>query len=442
MTVEVVPGNETLDSVTCTEKLEMTMGKKAHNMHGALDANDIQSVIAMATLEDGLINSEIRSRVWPELIHIGPYLDEYLSQIYERQTAEDKEIQYRDAEQIQKDVERSFIYFNKNNDTQEAREIDGFKKRLYNLITNVLLAIPDLNYYQGYHDVASMVVIHFQDDFQAFQVLYVITLRFLRDHMMRDIQPTLSLLDLIPELIHHVDSELHDVVTMVKPIYALSSIITLFTHDITELHDISIIWDFILLRDDPRAPIYIYVALLVYYKDDISIDLNEMSDSTIGDSQQFDTDIVHAVLSNFIERHLHINSIDSRLELRNILQIADDIMKKTPLETLKHFKNISSYSFLRNKSTSLAIVSLQVEQYEKVRMKQERKRLMQEKLEKTSLIRRKAFHAPLLLKMTVGVGILSILLHTTLKHPNRIGLSGDISRNLVSFWDSLLDHFK
>lgn len=407
-----------------------------------LDANDIDRLREMVCTSDGLIDSSIRERAWPLFINC----DQSISATLSDEKFQDLK-QHKDADQVLKDVERSFIYLNDDcNKTMIGNtyeDLDFLRKRLNKLILRVLIAIPGINYYQGYHDVASMVVLKFHNDKDAFQFLYTLTLRFLRDHMMNGIDPTMKQLNLIPEILSLIDYDLYQIIKPLNPVYALSSIISLFTHDIINLYDSSVIWDFLLARDDPQLVIYIYVALMVYYKDDILVDLNEMSDSSIGSKDiQYDIDILHVVLNNFIRTHLNVNSLDSKLEVYNVLKLAIDIQHKAPLSRLKSFKKISVFSFLKSKSTSVTILNLQIEEYKKYESRMHKEKYILKKLNGTALIKRKIHQAPIVFKLSLGVGILGIILHTTYKQPGNRLIEGHLTQRFSLLWEHLLDSLK
>ena len=414
--------------------------RQIHEMTEMLDANDIDRLReTVLCTSDRLLDNSIRARAWPLFIGRDPNLDVYMQSLWETNSGEEI---HKDTDQVQKDVDRSFIYLCEA--PGEHNEIPLLRKRLFNVIMKVLGAIPGINYYQGYHDVATMVVLAFEDDYEAFQFLYILTLRYLRDHMMTSIRPTMKQLDIIPELLSHIDYDLYLILESSPPVYALSSIISLFTHDITNIADISLIWDFIFACDEPQLIIYVYTALLIYYKDDIITDLNEMSDSSIDSvGSRYDTDIVHAVLNKFIRTHLSIHSIDSKLEVYNVLKLALDIKKKIPLAKLKSFRHISKFSFLKSKSTSITVLALQIKEHQRYESQLNKKRYIAKKLNNSQLLKRELHRSPILIKASLGVCILGVILHTTYKNSGiKIGIGNEFTRNVSALWNCVKDTLK
>ncbi|KAG0679916.1 hypothetical protein C6P42_005361 [Pichia californica] len=429
--------------------------KHINQMLEMLDANDIDRLReTVLCTSDGLLDNSVRKRAWPLLIGQDTLLDMHMKESVNIKEQDSKEssitrlkhqIEHKDAEQVLKDVERSFIYLNSIPDQQNSVEnnLSFLRKRLNKLIIHVLNAIPGINYYQGYHDVASMVVLTFDNDYEAFRFLYNLTLRYLRDHMMTNISPTMKQLDLIPELLSYNDYDIYLILKTSKPVYALSAVISLFTHDITNINDISLIWDYIFACDDPQLVIYIYTALLIYYKDDILVDLNEMSDSSI-ESSTYDSDIVHVVLNNFIKTHLSENSIDSKLEVNTVLRLALDLKKKIPLSKLKSFKNISSFSFLKSKSTSITVLILQIKEQKLQDTKIQKKRYILKTLNNNSaLIKREIHRSPMIIKASLGICILGIVMHTTLKNSGvKLGITNEVTRNIHIIWNCIKDNLR
>lgn len=129
-------------------------------------------------------------------------------------------------------------------------------------VTRILRSYPQLNYYQGYHDVISIIILttihyttslHSLKDFtcsvalenQIYDISVKISLSHLRDFMMPSINPTIDAIKIIPELIFTKgDPELGSLLGFGSqsnrghcggggvPVWCLSSVITLLSHDL------------------------------------------------------------------------------------------------------------------------------------------------------------------------------------------------------------------
>lgn len=415
--------------------------RQINQMIEMLDANDIDRLReTVICTSDGLLDNLVRTRAWPVFIGQDQIQDAFLKCVESNRINDDY---HKDKDQVLKDVERSFIYLNEN--SVQNTDIESLRIRLNKIILRVLNTIPGINYYQGYHDVASIVILIFDDDDEAFNFLYVLTLRYLRDHMMTSIQPTMIQLDIIPELLSHFDYEFYLLIKQIKPVYALSSIISLFTHDITNFDDIKLIWDILFAHDDPQLILYIFIALLLYYKDDIFTYLNEMSDSSIDSvGTRYDINIIHVVLNNFIRTHLSVNSLDSKLEVINVLKLASNLKKKVPLTKLKNYKNISKFSFLKCKSTSITILSLQIKEHKNIESKLEKKEYMLNKINNNKgLIKRGFYKLPMIFKTSIGICIIGMVLQATYRNTGiKIGITNEMNRNINLMWNFIKENLK
>lgn len=417
--------------------------RQVNQMIEMLDANDIDRLReTVICTSDGLLDNSLRIRAWPLFIGQDQNQDAFLKCREINRISPDF---HKDKDQVLKDVERSFIYLNEDSLSSGKNNIDNLRIRLNKVILRVLNAIPGINYYQGYHDVASTVILIFDDDEAAFNFLYVLTLRYLRDHMMSSIQPTMIQLDIIPELLSHFDYEFYLIIKQIKPVYALSSVISLFSHDITNLDDIKIIWDLLFAYDDPQLIIYIYTALLLYYKDDIFTYLNEMSDSSIDSIEtEYDSSIIHVVLNNFIRTHLSVNSLDSKLEVINVLKLASNLKKRVSLTKLKIYKHISKFSFLKCKSTSVTVLSLQIKEHKRYESKLEEKKNILNKIgNNRGLLKRGFYKSPMILKTSIGVCIICVILQAAYRNTEiKIGITTELNRNINLMWNFIRENLK
>jgi len=67
---------------------------------------------------------------------------------------------------------------------------------------------PDLRYYQGYHDIVSVLVLVLTEDSRlCFAVAERISLTFLRDFMRENFESLLPVIQLLFPLLRHFDKE-------------------------------------------------------------------------------------------------------------------------------------------------------------------------------------------------------------------------------------------
>lgn len=98
----------------------------------------------------GLVSKELRARVWPVILNID------ISKLPKKPNRpEIREIQAKDLNQVQLDVNRCVSRFPENLPTDQQVVL---QENLTDLILWVLSRNPTLNYYQGYHDIAITIL--------------------------------------------------------------------------------------------------------------------------------------------------------------------------------------------------------------------------------------------------------------------------------------------
>ncbi|KAI5949131.1 GYP8 [Candida theae] len=256
-------------------------------------------------------------------------------------------------------------------------DINSLKKILSNLIIKVLRKYPCLNYYQGYHDIASIVLLvcykanHnelIEEDINqdlAFKILEKLTVLHLRDFMVTDINLSVDHLRLIPAIIESIDAQLFQLIKQTSASYQtlnghfdfkffqpLSSILTFYAHDLTNLSHILHVWDTVLSYNTMLMNVYIYASSLLTLKpkiwDALSLDPEQEEFTSI------DADLVHAHLS---PTRLFEELTDSDLE--KILNKAKEMYQDVPIEKVascdrtwgKWFENYNQHSVLQTTSS-------------------------------------------------------------------------------------------
>lgn len=363
-------------------------------------------------LSGGLVNDSLRAQAWPELLQCGlqGHSDEGDEEVARTDFVPLEFLpHHRDEPQVQKDVERSYINYPVGLTDSEQEQL---RSRLKRLIVRILREVPDLNYYQGYHDVAAVIAIIFGEDERiAYRVLYHITLGYLRDHMLETIEPTMAQLLLIPQLIEKADRQLFAAIGNCVPVYALSAIISIYAHDLNRKADLCRVWDAIFAVNSPQMPIYIYCALLIHFKDDILHDLqgDEKSEMDAEDKAEY----VHVVLSRLITKVINVATpAHAQSELAAIIREAVLLNSKYPLWYLRGWKDISQHSCLKCPEPSTRQFSLQV-QDEKKSQKLRELRKNRHRRPRVDGGKTAAFGAlatmPMAMKVSLGVGLFTVM---------------------------------
>lgn len=244
---------------------------KISSIKTALSLHDANLLATLSVSREGLINNELRSKVWcfflgiDDIDSIGKSGNNLL--VFDHSLAEP----HKDEAQVQLDINRSFSHYPKVKDPKNET-IARLRVNLSQLIIKILRKYPNLAYYQGYHDIAQLVLLVFYNNLnKSFVFLERLTLLHLRDYMMPSINSSVHHLNLILLIIYQKDYNFFKILNNLKPFYSLSSIITLFTHDVSDYNSICYIFDYLLSNGTSVIynSIYLYAEILLLNKNQI-----------------------------------------------------------------------------------------------------------------------------------------------------------------------------
>ena len=240
----------------------------------------------------GLITSELRRRSWHKLVGIDPD-----SNKEKKKTGDDKDpnsvtrdnissIESEDAlindkELVSRDVGRA-VYFRypiteatrgRNSGNEKDEYIESGQSMLTKIILSTISSSVSsgteqrLNYFQGFHDVASVIFVNMVREPQlGSAILERIAQSHLRDAMKEDFSDISALLEVVfYPLLQKIDEKLHDYLILreLGPTVFLTWMITLFSHDIHDSEISSRFFDAIIVSH-PLMPLYLTVAILTH----------------------------------------------------------------------------------------------------------------------------------------------------------------------------------
>ncbi|KAK9810962.1 hypothetical protein WJX73_001235 [Symbiochloris irregularis] len=202
----------------------------------------------------GLVSNEVRARVWPILLGVQPKgLDQTLYQVAACNP-------HRDSSVVDVDVQRSLWSYTEGWTDAEREE----KRTELRTCLNAVIGKSqgELFYYQGLHDVAS-VLLFVAGEGAAMQMLDRLVNCHFRDCTRNTLDAVLELLTLVMPILEQVDPELHRHIsaTEVQPFFALSWLITWFSHNVPELDNAARIFD-VFLSSHPLMPLYFAAATM------------------------------------------------------------------------------------------------------------------------------------------------------------------------------------
>ncbi|CDM26545.1 hypothetical protein DTO013E5_4731 [Penicillium roqueforti] len=240
-----------------TTAKQMARAEKAKAIRKACAARDVEALAVHATSEGGLLEDDLRQIAWPILLRCD-------DQIRQFDTAPSTELlRHADEEQVELDVNRSFVYYPKAPEEEMLKK----KEQLSKLITQVLREYPMLCYFQGYHDIVQVLLLVLGEK-QAVPAVAQISLFRIRDYMLPSLSPAVKHLHLIPAIIETTDPELRRHLDNIEPFFALAATLTLYAHDIQEYSNISRVFDFVLSRE-PVVAIYLFAAMILSRKKEL-----------------------------------------------------------------------------------------------------------------------------------------------------------------------------
>lgn len=133
------------------------------------------------------------------------------------------------------------------------------KHELLTLISGVLRQHPLLHYFQGFHDIAQVLLLVLGQQCSIPAVSHLSLLR-IRDFMLPTMAGTEPHLHLFKHILYAVDPVLAQHLLEVQPFFALAATLTLYAHEIEEYGDIARLFDF-LLANEAVMPLYLYAAV-------------------------------------------------------------------------------------------------------------------------------------------------------------------------------------
>lgn len=199
----------------------------------------------------GLVNNEIRARVWPLLLGVKRSIDVYDGH---------KVGKHRDSSVVDVDVQRSLWAWTEG--WSDAQRKEKRQELRFVLDATVCAQGGTIFYYQGLHDIASVLLL-VMGDRTAYQTLTHLSLCQLRDCTRSTLDAVLELLGLLMPILREADGEVHDQLAAaeVPPFFALGWFITWFAHSVDNLQHVSRLFD-LFMAAHPLMPLYVTAVVI------------------------------------------------------------------------------------------------------------------------------------------------------------------------------------
>lgn len=270
------------------EPLSLEDKSKVLTIKGACKLDDFSALCTHAGTDNGFVEDEVRRQVWPILLGSSG------------KASSDQEWKalppHQDEHQVTLDVDRAFVYYPSHETTAQLAHR---RAALTELIVSVLRTHPTLNYFQGYHDIAQVLLLVLGLA-AAKPALARLSLLRIRDFMLPTIAGTRAHLDLIPAILYAADPQLCARLAGLQSFFALSATLTMFAHDVESYGGIARLFDYILARDAAQG-VYLFAALVLLRRPEL---LDVPAD---------EPEMLYAVLSK-LPRPLDLESLVFRAE--------------------------------------------------------------------------------------------------------------------------------
>ena len=323
---------------------------KSQVISRALRKKENTLLCALGKSKCGFVNNDLRQKSWNTILNNQLIL--YSS------PKEVNNTPHCDEKQIELDVRRSFGY------VKDEVERNCLKKALKQAIVTFFRKYPTLRYYQGYHDVISVLVVVFCLDpkrnkisrnisGQRRKILYkcveIFSLAYLRDFLMDSLDFPIDQISVIPLLIQDKDPQLFQRLQLdkQKPLYAIASVLTIFSHDmrpdINGANSIIFqIFDLLICTHSMYTPLVLYANIVLALRDRI----NEEYTANIGNFDN-DVDLVHAVVQKVLMQSINDEAPQSRQLWETVLDRTRSDYSVDPKLEKKACKFINKTSPLR-----------------------------------------------------------------------------------------------
>ncbi|CAE6408172.1 unnamed protein product [Rhizoctonia solani] len=264
-------------SANSSNSKPQTRAARDRAVREAVDKKDWYSLRELSNQPGGFQSA--RSVAWPFLLHVTNAsgepneTKEEADGIHDAQSSSPRG-PHRDERQVGLDTNRAFVHY----PVESQQHKDKRKKQLTKLILGVLERRPQLSYFQGYHDILStlQLTLHpsLERDEEAWHLLeqcsLKITLHRARDAMGVGLEPLTGQLRILRRLIRLADPGLAILIEDASPLpyWAISPLMTLYTHDLPTLALAQRVMDWMLARP-PNAVIYLVAAFVLQKKEEI-----------------------------------------------------------------------------------------------------------------------------------------------------------------------------
>lgn len=203
----------------------------------------------------GLLTRDFRQRIWPLLLGVK-------EKTYDLKDLDPSQNIQNELKTMKNDVARSLSHLN-TTEFDLSGDIEMYRDKLYKLMIRHFHQGNTLHYYQGFHDVATVHLLTCGEELGTLTLQQQSQL-MLKDYHAKAMEPTVRVTEALYVILEKVDKKVCQKLrkAQVKPLFALSWLITGFAHDLTNFDTICRLYD-AFLAFHPLFPVYTSVALVI-----------------------------------------------------------------------------------------------------------------------------------------------------------------------------------
>eukprot|EP00049_Salpingoeca_infusionum_P000299 m.38857 g.38857 ORF g.38857 m.38857 type:complete len:394 (-) comp10257_c1_seq1:281-1462(-) len=213
----------------------------------------VKGLKAMAKKPGGFAGAKARQQAWSRLLGTSPTQATTLSQ----------KIKCTSAHQVDLDVERSLWLVD---DALRPK----YRQRLRVLINNLLAEFPQFHYFQGLHDVVSVIMLTCNNDMLAYNILKRLAACHLRDMLEPNLDQIRANMIGIESLVRKFDIPLAVflIKAQARPMFAVSWVLTWFSHTVQDDEQVKQIFD-ACIASHPWYIYYLSAALIMEHSEPV-----------------------------------------------------------------------------------------------------------------------------------------------------------------------------
>jgi hypothetical protein len=177
--------------------------------------------------------------------------------------------------QLMIDVDRSFVQFKYTNVNVLAR----YRSNLMFVLRNVFSKCPWLHYYQGFHDICSVLLLVLNRK-EAAQAAIVIANIWLYDFMQPTFKESSEYMSLLKLILEKNDRQVYEYFQKIgdfEPLFCVSWVMTWLSHNLQSRQTVLHIYDCV-MSTDPTFPLFIVFSIIHAKRDSVLITPPEMDE--------------------------------------------------------------------------------------------------------------------------------------------------------------------